>query len=335
MISAGVAYLMVLLRRLDRALLLVLAAALVAPASAQDWPARTVTIIVPSAPGDGSDIVARLFGEHLQRRLGQNFVVDNKSGAGGVIGTSAAAKAAPDGYTFIMGNAGSHGINAAIYPKLPYDVERDFSAVSLIFSAPNIFVANPALGVKTLADLVARLKAAPEQLNYASGGVGSSAHLNSEYLKLLGGALKAKHIAYRGASPALVAVASGEVQFMAVNLPPAMAFVRDGRLVPLAVTSTKRTKALPEVPTVAEAAFPGYEALAWFGLLAPAGTPPATIARLEKEVAQICRDPEIIAKLENLGGEAACIGAAEFKQKIAADIRKWKDVADAARIVAE
>ncbi len=225
-------------------------------AAAQDWPTRLITIIVPSAPGDGSDITARVFSEHLRQRLGQPVVIENRSGAGGVVGSSAAARAAPDGYTFVMGNAGSHGINAAVYKSLPYDIERDFAPIALIFQSANIFVADPASGIRSIGDLVSRMREKPGALNYASGGQGTSAHMNAEYLKLLAGGLQANHVPYRGATPALTDVVGGQVQFMAVNLPPAIGLVREGKVAPLAVTSATRNPALPEVPTVAESGFP-------------------------------------------------------------------------------
>ncbi len=301
-------------------------------AAAQDWPTRLITIIVPSAPGDGSDITARVFSEHLRQRLGQPVVIENRSGAGGVVGSSAAARAAPDGYTFVMGNAGSHGINAAVYKSLPYDIERDFAPIALIFQSANIFVADPASGIRSIGDLVSRMREKPGALNYASGGQGTSAHMNAEYLKLLAGGLQANHVPYRGATPALTDVVGGQVQFMAVNLPPAIGLVREGKVAPLAVTSATRNPALPEVPTVAESGFPGYESVAWFGLLAPAGTPQPILDRLGREIAAICTIPEVRQRLEGLGGEAACLPADRFRAVIAADIARWRKVAETAKI---
>lgn len=295
-------------------------------ATAQAWPERPVTIIVPSAPGDGSDIAARLIGEKLRAALGQPFVVENRLGAGGVVGSAAAAKAAPDGYTFIMGNAGSHGINAAIYASIPYDALVDFTPVSLVYRAPNIFIASPSLPVKSMAELVAYAKANPGKLSYASGGSGSSAHMNSEYLKVLTG-IQATHVPYRGASPALNDIVSGQIEFMAVNLPPAIGLVRAGKVTPLAVTTLKRAPALPDVPTVDESGFKGYETVAWFGLLGPKGVPPAIVQRLHAEIAKACADAEVQQKLSVLGGETVCNTPAEFGAFLDADIARWKDVA--------
>ncbi|KUL95107.1 hypothetical protein DK26_13865 [Bosea sp. WAO] len=306
-------------------------AAMASSASAQQWPERQVTIIVPSAPGDGSDIAARLIAEKLRSALGQPFVVENRLGAGGVVGSAAAARAAADGYTFIMGNAGSHGINAATYANIPYDVMRDFTPVSLVYKAPNIFIASTKLPVKSMAELISYAKANPGKLSYASGGSGSSAHMNSEYLKVLTG-IEATHVPYRGAGPALNDIVSGQVEFMAVNLPPAIGLVTSGQVTPLAVTTAKRAPALPSVPTVAESGFAGYETVAWFGLLGPQGVPPAIVERLHAEIVKACADTQIQEKLAVLGGETVCNSPAEFKSFLAADIARWKEVAGKASI---
>lgn len=300
-------------------------------ASAQQWPERQVTIIVPSAPGDGSDIAARLIAEKLKSALGQPFVIENRLGAGGVVGSAAAARATPDGYTFIMGNAGSHGINAATYANIPYDVMRDFTPVSLVYKAPNIFIASTKLPVKSMAELISYAKANPGKLSYASGGSGSSAHMNSEYLKVLTG-IEATHVPYRGAGPALNDIVSGQVEFMAVNLPPAIGLVTSGQVTPLAVTTAKRAPALPNVPTVAESGFAGYETVAWFGLLGPQGVPPAIVERLHAEIVKACADTQIQEKLAVLGGETVCNSPAEFKSFLATDIARWKDVAGKAGV---
>jgi tripartite-type tricarboxylate transporter receptor subunit TctC len=298
----------------------------VSSATAQSWPVQPVTIIVPSAPGDGSDVTARLLGERLREALGQPFLVENRVGAGGVIGSTAAARAAPDGYTFIMGNAGSHGINAAIYADVPYDTLTDFVPVSLVYRAPNIFVASPKFPIKTMAELVAYAKANTGKVSYASGGNGSSAHMNAEYLKLLTG-IEATHVPYRGASPALNDIVSGQMQFMSVNLPPAIGLVKSGQITPLAVTTRKRAPALPDVPTMEEAGFAGYETVAWFGLLGPKGLSPDIVTKLHQEIAKICADKPFSDRLVALGGEAVCNTPAEFGQFLKSDIARWKEVA--------
>jgi tripartite-type tricarboxylate transporter receptor subunit TctC len=307
------------------------ASAVTSSVSAQSWPERQVTIIVPSSPGDGSDIAARLIGDKLRQALGQPFVIENRTGAGGVVGSAAAAKAPADGYTFIMGNAGSHGIIPATYAAIPYDALRDFATVSLIYKAPNIFIASKKLPVTSMAELVAHAKANPGKLSYASGGNGSSAHMNSEYLKVLTG-IEATHVPYRGAAPALNDIVSGQVEFMAVNLPPAIGLVKSGQVTPLAVTTRKRAATLPEVRTVEESGFAGYETVAWFGLLAPTGVPEPIIARLHAEIGKACADKEVQDKLAVLGGETVCSTPSEFRTFLTADIARWKDVAGKANI---
>ncbi|MGL4636273.1 MAG: Bug family tripartite tricarboxylate transporter substrate binding protein [Beijerinckiaceae bacterium] len=298
----------------------------VSSANAQAWPSQPVTIIVPSAPGDGSDVTARLLGEKLREALGQPFIVENRVGAGGVVGSTAAARAAPDGYTFIMGNAGSHGINAAIYADIPYDALKDFTPVSLVYRAPNIFVASPKFPIKTMGELVTYAKANAGKVSYASGGNGSSAHMNAEYLKLLTG-IEATHVPYRGASPALNDIVSGQMQFMSVNLPPAIGLVKSGQITPLAVTSRKRAPGLPDVPTMEEAGFAGYETVAWFGLLAPKGISQDIVTKLHQEIAKVCTDKAFTERLVALGGETVCNNPTEFGQFLQADITRWKEVA--------
>lgn len=292
---------------------------------AQTWPSRPVTIIVPSPPGDGSDVAARAVAEKLRTLVPQGVVVDNRPGAGGVTGTVAAMRAAPDGHTFIMGNAGSHGINPAVLANPPYDVLRDFKAVSMVYRAPNIFVASPKLTVRTMAELVALAKARSGGLNYASGGVGSSAHLNAEYLKVLTG-LAASHVPYRGAGPALNDIVGGQVDFMAVNLPPALGLVRAGQVTPLAVTTARRSPSLPDVPTMQEAGFAGYETVAWFGLFAPAGTPDDIIGKIAAAIREACGDAEFGRRFDALGGELVCDTPAAFTAFVEADIRRWREV---------
>ncbi len=309
-------------------------AALAAPAAAQVWPERQVTIIVPSPPGDGSDVAARAVADRLKALVPQGVIVDNRPGAGGVTGSIAAMRAAPDGHTFVMGHAGSHGINPAVLAKPPYDPTTDFKAVTLVYRAPNIFVASPKLGVRTMGELVALAKGRAAPLNYASGGIGSSAHMNAEYLKVLTG-MAGNHVPYRGASPALNDLVGGQVDFMSVNLPPALGLVTSGQLTPLAVTTAKRATALPNVPTMREAGFDGYETVAWFGLFAPAGTPDSIIARVAEAIRAACAEAEFAKRFDALGGELVCNTPAEFAAFVAADVRRWREVADKAGIKLE
>lgn len=305
-------------------------ASLAAPSRAQaSYPTRTVRVIVPSAPGDGGDSIARLYAHHLERRLGQSFVVENRTGAGGRIGTEVAVRAAPDGYTPVMGNAGSHGINAALYRSLPYDIARDVAPISLLVEAPNVPVVNRAkLPVKDVAELIACAQRRPGEIAYASGGPGTSAHLTTELFKSLAG-VDLQHVPFRGAGPALQALVSGEPPVMFVNLPPAMAFIRRGELAALAVTSLERTPDLPDVPTVAESGLPGFEMIAWFGLLAPAGTPRPVIETLHRACVEISALPDVIEKIRLIGGFPRASTPEAFRDRIVADIAKWR------RLVAE
>ena len=270
---------------------------------AQAYPSKPIRWVVPSAPGDGSDITGRLIAEKIGRELGQAVVIDNKPGAGGVLGSEFAAKSPADGYTMIVGNAGSHGINAAIYTKLNYDVLKDFVPVALICTAPNVMVASPGSKLTTVAEFVAYAKANAGKVNYASGGIGSSSHLSAELFKSLAG-VEMTHIPYKGASPAVAAVLADEVSVMIGNLPPWSAQIKAGKVQALAVTTAKRHPSLPEVPALAES-LPGFETVAWFGVLAPTGTPKAAIDRINAVVNQVLEQADVKARLATLGCDPA------------------------------
>jgi tripartite-type tricarboxylate transporter receptor subunit TctC len=317
-----------------------LLAGLAAPAltraqgSPASWPDRPVRIIVPSPPGDGSDSTARLWGHYLSEALGQPIVVENRPGAGGRIGTEVAARAAPDGHTLIIGNAGSHGINPAIQKDLPYDVPTAFAPIALLVEAPNVLVVNrKALPAADVSALIDAAKARPGALDYASGGPGSSAHMSMELFKARAG-VDLQHVPFRGASNALQALVSGQPAVMFVNLPPALGFIRRGELVALAVTSLARSPDLPDVPTVAET-LENFETVAWFGLLAPAGTPRPIVEKLHALCAGIGRRPDIIEKIRLIGGAVRDDGPDQFHARIRADIAKWKDLVRTANIVVE
>jgi len=295
-------------------------------ATADNYPSKPIRIVAPSTPGDAPDVIARLVAERLSSAVGQQVFVENHPGAGGVVGSDIVAKAAPDGYTLIIGNAGSHGINASVYSKLPYDIQRDFAPVSQIAIAPNIMVVNPELPVKNVKEFIAYAKARPGALNYASGGNGSSAHMSMELFKSMAG-IDLLHVPYKGSSPALTDVITGQVSAMIVNMPPAVPFVKAGKLRALAVTTRSRSPLLPEVPTVAESGLPGYETVAWFGILAPAATPKDIINRLSEEIAKIARSPAMRERLTSLGAEAVGGTPEEFAAVIARDIAKWTPLA--------
>jgi tripartite-type tricarboxylate transporter receptor subunit TctC len=303
---------------------LALSVTLPATAQAQALP-KAYKWVVPSAPGDGSDIAARLVGDKLALRLGVPVVIDNKPGAGGIIGSETVAKAAPDGATMVMGNAGSHGINAAIYTKLSYDVVKDFAPVALICTAPNVMVVNPGVPARTVTEFITWARANPGKINYASGGVGSSAHLSAELLKSMTG-IEMTHVPYKGSVPAVTAVLGGEATLMIGNLPPWSAHIKAGRGRALAVTTSTRHPTLPEVPAMAET-LPGFETVAWFGVLAPAATPRAVIEKVNHEINAILADADVKARLAGSGCDAAPGSAESFAARINGDVARWKKLA--------
>ena len=313
-----------------------LALACLAPfaASAQaSWPAKPVTIVVPFAPGGTTDLLARALAPELSRALGQAFVVDNKAGAGGNVGAGVVAKAAPDGYTLLMGTVGTHGINRALYEKLPYDPIKDFVPITLVAGVPNVMVMNAdkarSMGINTVRDFIRHAKANPGKLNMASSGNGTSIHLAGELFKNMAGVYMV-HFPYRGSGPALLDMVSGNMDVMFDNLPSSMPQIKAGKLKALAVTSTQRSAALPDVPTIEEAAgLKGFDATSWFGLLAPAGTSPEIVNRLQQEVAKALKVPAINEKLVAQGAIPSGNTPAEFARHIDAEHRKWAQVVKA------
>lgn len=295
-------------------------------AGAQAWPSKPIRIVAPSTPGDAPDVIARLVADKLSVALGQQVVVENRPGAGGVVGSEAVAKSPPDGYTLIMGNAGSHGINAAVYSKLPYDIQRDFVPVSQVAVAPNVMVINPGVPANTVAEFIAYAKSQPGKLSYASGGNGSSAHMSMELFKSMAG-VDIQHIPYKGSSPALTDLIGGQVVVFIGNMPPTVPHIKSGRLRALAVTTKARSALMPELPTISDAALPGFETVAWFGVLAPAGTPPEVVNRLSQEIGRIARSPEMREKLLAMGAEPVGGTPEEFKAVVDRDIAKWKPLA--------
>lgn len=306
-------------------LTLAVAAFTAGTALSQSWPAKPVRWIVPSTPGDGSDITARLIGERVSRSLGQSIVVENKPGAGGALGSEQAARAPADGYTMIVGNAGSHGINAAIYGKLSYDVQRDFAPVALICTAPNVMIVSPGTKARNVAEFVALAKANPGSLNYASGGIGSSAHMSAELFKSLTGT-EITHVPYKGAAPAVAAILADEVNVMIGNLPPWNAHLKAGRVRALAVTTASRHAGLPEVPTMAES-LPGFETVAWFAVFAPTGTPPGVIERMNREINAALAQPEVGTRLAATGCDPAPTTPEALGARVSGDVARWKRLA--------
>lgn len=308
----------------------VLLSGLVEPAIAQSYPTKPVRVIVPFAPGGTTDIVARLMAQGLAADLGQQVLIDNRGGAGSMLGTELAARSAPDGYTVVLNNIGL-ALNETIYPKRAYDTLRDLVPISLVGVTPNMFVVHPSLPVKSVREFVAFGKARPGQLSYGSGGVGSSSHLAGELLQVLSG-IKVIHVPYKGAGPALIDVASGQLHFMINSMPAVMSHVRSGRLRALGVSGAKRSAAVPDVPTIAEG-IPGYEFSTWYGVLAPAAVPAQVIARLNDAVVKTLKDGGLRDKLGQQGLEAESSTSQRFGDMIRADIVKWGKVIRDAKIV--
>ncbi|GIX24443.1 MULTISPECIES: tripartite tricarboxylate transporter substrate binding protein [Caldimonas] len=297
------------------------------------WPTKPVRIVVPFAPGGTTDILARALAPELSRAFGHTFVIDNKPGAGGNLGAAEVARAAPDGYTFLMGTVGTHGINVSLYDKLPYDPVRDFAPVTLVAAVPNVLVMNPAKAaqykIDSVPDLIRYARAHPGQLNMASSGNGTSIHLSGELFKTMTGTFMV-HFPYRGSAPALTDLIGGQMDLMFDNLPSSMPHIKAGKLKALAVTSAQRSQALPEVPTIAEAGpLKGYEATSWFGLLAPAGTPADIIHRLQQETARALANPAIKERLQSQGAIPSGNTPAEFARLIDSEIKKWAAVVKA------
>ncbi|MFC7461762.1 Bug family tripartite tricarboxylate transporter substrate binding protein [Hydrogenophaga defluvii] len=297
------------------------------------WPTRPVRIVVPFAPGGTTDLLARALAPELSRAFGQPFTVDNRAGAGGNIGAELVAKAEKDGYTFLMGTVGTHGINKALYKSLPYDPQKDFAPVTLVAGVPNVMVMNTdkarALNIQNVADFIRHAKANPGRLNMASSGNGTSIHLAGELFKNQTGIFMT-HIPYRGSGPALSDMLAGTMDVMFDNLPSAMPHIKAGKLTAFAVTSGQRSAALPDVPTVAEAGkLNGFEASSWFGLLAPAGTPPDIVNRVQQEVAKALNLPAVKERLLSQGAIPSGNTPQEFARLIDSEITKWAGVVKA------
>ena len=311
-----------------------MAGALAAPVVlAQAYPAKAIRVIVPSSPGGGTDILARVIAARLTEAWGQQVVVENRAGAGQMIGIELAAKAAPDGYSLLMA-ASTLAINPVMYKKVPYDALRDFAPITQAAALPNILVAHPSLPVKNVKELVALAKARPGQLVYASAGHGTSPHLSFELFLYMTGT-KMIHGPYKGTGPGAVDTVAGQVQLMMPNLLTALPHVKSGRLRALGVTSAKRSAGVPDVPTIAQAGVPGYEAIQWYGLLAPAGTPREIVTKLHGEIVKILAAPDTREKLSSDGAEPVGSTPEQFAAFIRAETEKWGKVVKAAGIQPE
>src|SRR5438132_10425536 len=288
--------------RFARLAALLLSFSAVGTATAADYPVKPIRLIGPFAAGGGNDAVARTIAQSLSAGLGQQVVVDNRAGAGGVVGAELAAKSPPDGYTLFLGGVGSHAINPSVHRNLPYDPVRDFAPISLIASAALILVVHPSLPAKSVEEFIVLAKAKPEAINYASNGNGSSSHLAAAMFESMT-ATRMTHVPYKGLAPALVDLLAGQVQAMFSSVVAIVPNIKAGRLRALAVTGKRRAALLPEVPTLDESGVPGYEAGSWYGILAPAGTPQAVVAKLHEAIVRALAQPEVRERLVSEGAE--------------------------------
>ena len=309
--------------RLASALLLcALTATTATSALAQGFPNKPIRMVVTFPAGGAPDILSRLFADKAQ--LGQPVVVDNVPGAGGNIGADRVAKAAPDGHTLVMGTVGTHSINGALYSKMPYDTVKDFTPVAHVASAPNLLVVNNDLPVKTVAELIAYLKANPNKLSFGSPGIGSSVHVSGELFKSLTGTTM-QHVPYKGRQFAIPDLVGGQIQLMFDNMPSALPMAKEGKIRAVAQTTAKRSAAAPDVPTVAETV-PGFEATTWFAMFAPAGTPKEVVARVNAEMVRVFKLPDVVDKLKTLGLEPSISTPEELARYQASEIIKWAKV---------
>ncbi|MCX7222412.1 MAG: tripartite tricarboxylate transporter substrate binding protein [Burkholderiales bacterium] len=297
------------------------------------WPERPITLIVPAAPGGTTDITARLLSEKLGAALGTTVVVENRAGAAGIIGTQALLRAAPDGYTIGFGNIGPNAINYSLYKKLPYN-PKEIIQVSLLADGPAVLVARPTLDTKTLKETIDFARANPGKLNFGSGGQGSSAHLAMEAF-LMQNKAQLVHIPFKGIAAAMVDVAAGRVDIVIGSAGSTSAYIKDNRLLGLAVSGDARHPAMPNVPTFAEAGFPGYKMMYWFGMMAPAGTPPAIVERMQKEIAKAVATPKVVSVFTGAGVRPIATTSAVFTEMVQGEITLWSEVIARANITVE
>ncbi|MDB5744058.1 MAG: Tripartite tricarboxylate transporter family receptor [Polaromonas sp.] len=298
------------------------------------YPTKPIRLVVPFTPGGSTDILARAIGQELTKAWGQSVVVDNVPGAGGAIGAEKVAKAPADGYTLLMGHIGTLAVNPSLYPKLPYNPVKDFAPVAWVARVPNVLVVHPSVQARTLKEFVTLAKAKPGQLNYGSGGNGSAANLATEYFKLQTGT-SMLHIPYRGTAPAVTDLMGGQIQVLFTGAPAVMAQLKNGQLRALAVSSPQRLGALPDLPTVAESGYPGFEADQWYGVVAPAGTPQGIIERLNRQINEALKSPELAKRLDAEGAVAMPGTPEVFGRLIVTEIARWKPVIGSGRVKAD
>lgn len=312
-------------RYLPLALAIALGLMAVAPSYAQTYPSRLVTLVVPFPPGGGTDTGARIIAEQLGKRWGQTVVIDNKGGAAGQIGADLVAKAKPDGYTLLLGNIGTQAINPSLYPKMPYNPDTAFAPISLLAELPLAMMVNPAVPANTAAEFIALAKSRPGQLSYSSAGAGGAPHLAAEMFKEQTGSF-ILHVPYRGGGPAIADLLAGHVQLSFMTVLEASGHIKAGKLRALAVTGGKRVPALPDVPTLSEGVLPGFNAISWLGLLAPAGTPQVIVDKIATDVRSILSEESVKARFVSLGGVPRTTTPQEFTQLIADDRRRYAQI---------
>jgi tripartite-type tricarboxylate transporter receptor subunit TctC len=300
----------------------------------QPYPSKPIRLVVPFAPGGSSSLVARLMAAEMEKGLGQQIVIENKGGGGGNIAMQEVARAEPDGYTLIIGHVGSLAMNPFMYAKLPYDVDRDFAAISLLAIVPAIFVVHDSVPAKTLKEFVALAKAKPGQINYGSAGNGSAGHLAIEYLKQATG-MDLQHVPYKGTGPNVTDLVAGRTQFSSAGTPPLLPHVKSGKLRVIAVGTAKRLQSIPEVPTVAEQGYPGFETSQWYGLNAPAKTPEPIIRRLAEEAAKAAKTPMVQERFKPDDAEAVGSTPAQYAAYIKKEQERWGKVVRAANVKAD
>lgn len=300
-------------------------------AAEKAYPTKPVRIIVPFSPGGVADLLPRVVGEKLSQGWGQPVIVENKVGASGNIGMAEGARAKPDGYTLVLAPAGNLTVNPTLFPKLPFDTHRDLIPVTLLAQSPNVLVVHPSVPAKTLRELIAYAKANPEKLHFASPGEGSGAHLAGELLNVEAG-IKAVHVPYKGIAPAVNDVLGGTVQMMFAGISTVVQHVKAGKLVPIAIASPKRNAELPEVPTVAESGFPGFDVTSWYGIVTRAGTPQAIVQKVQRDMAKALQSDDVKAKLAGAGLEPVGNTPEAFASLIKSESRKWADLVRKAQI---
>ena len=297
-------------------------------AFADNYPSKPITIVVPFVAGGTTDILARVVGQAMSTELGQPVIIDNRAGAGGNIGGLFASRAAADGYTLFMGTVGTHAINEWLYKKMPFSPNKDFAPLTRVANVPNLLVAHPNQPFKNVQELIAYAKANPGKVNFGSSGSGSSIHLSGELFNMMA-KVDTVHVPYKGSAPAVTDLLGNQIAIMFDNMPSAIQHVRNGKLRPLAVTTAKRSPELPDVPTVAEAGVPGYEAVSWFGMFAPAKTPVDIQTKVHAALIKVLKSPDVVKKINDQGGEVVTESPADFGKFIVTENEKWKQVVKA------